>query len=50
MNNDRYVPQALPGSAHEWAVYDRLLKKFVSDEELKEIPIEALRTEQLPKH
>ena len=46
-NNFRYAPKALEGGPG-WRVHDRREDRVLSDREVREITIEALRTEQLP--
>lgn len=43
--NDRYVPLAT-GKIGGWGVWDRKLKRFISDEELERIPLENIKNEK----
>ena len=47
MNHDRYVPKAT-GKGSGWAVWDRKLERFISDQELSAIPLDRLRDEKWP--
>lgn len=44
--NARYVPRAVNGGP-SWQVYDKKADRFLSNSEIRALPIEALRDEEI---